>query len=125
MKGKKMDEIAIVVKKSKRLESLLKTHYHAEGKGLHSLVSSIEERLPHDVINKLRFIATIRNKTVHEDGYKVEDMKRFLLVCKACEKELLPRSHRVIWGMTLFLILSVTVFAIWFYIQYWSLIIGD
>lgn len=120
-----MDHIAIVINQSKRLEMLLKVHYHAQGKGLHQLVSSIEERLPHDVINKLRFIATIRNKTVHEDDYKIDDIQRFIKVSKECEKELLPRSYRLIWGIALFLIFSVTASALWFYVENWQRIVGN
>lgn len=119
-----MDEIGLVVKKSRRLEMLLKTHYHAEGKGLHALISSCQERLPHNVISKLRFIATIRNKTVHEDGFKIDNMKSFLLACKESEHELLPRSNRMIWRIALFLIFAVTASALWFYIKYWEHIIG-
>lgn len=120
-----MDHISIVIKKSKRLEMLLKQHYHAKGKGLHQLVSSVEERLPHDVINKLRFIATIRNKTVHEDNFKIDNIQRFITVSKECEKELLPRSYRMIWGMALFLIFSVTASAVWFYVENWKHIVGE
>ncbi len=65
---------------------LLRTQYHAEGKGLHQLISSCEERLPHDVIAKLRFIATVRNKVVHEDNYKLDDRKGFMAACDDCEK---------------------------------------
>lgn len=54
-----MDDIAVVVRNSRRLERLLKEHYHAQGRGLHELVSSCQERLPHDVIAKLRFVATV------------------------------------------------------------------
>ena len=35
-----MSDIDLVVKQSRIIESLLKTHYHAEGKGLHQLVIS-------------------------------------------------------------------------------------
>ncbi|OEE68721.1 DUF4145 domain-containing protein [Enterovibrio norvegicus FF-33] len=119
-----MDDIAVVVRQSRRLERLLKEHYHAQGRGLHELVTSCQERLPHDVIAKLRFVATIRNKTVHEDGYEVDDMRGFVSACKQCEKELQPRSNRMIWRVALFLIFAVTVGAVWFYIENWRHIIG-
>ncbi|TOH40173.1 DUF4145 domain-containing protein, partial [Vibrio parahaemolyticus] len=59
-----MSDIEKVVMRTRTIEKLLRTQYHAEGKGLHQLISSCEERLPHDVIAKLRFIATVRNKVV-------------------------------------------------------------
>ncbi len=87
-----MSEIEQVVTRTRRLETLLRTQYHAEGKGLHQLVTSCEERLPHDVIGKLRFIATVRNKVVHEDNYQLDDKQSFLAACDECEKELTPRK---------------------------------
>ncbi len=91
-----MSEIEQVVLRTRKLETLLREQYHAEGKGLHQLVTSCEERLPHDVIKKLRYVATIRNKIVHEDDYRLEDRKAFLAVCQECEDELTPRSGKFV-----------------------------
>ncbi|MGF1868527.1 DUF4145 domain-containing protein [Photobacterium indicum] len=114
-----MANIEMVVTRTRRIEHLLRQHYHAEGKGLHQLISSSEERLPHEIVPKLRFIASVRNKTVHEDGYKLDDKKGFLAACKLCEKELTPRSGRFIWGVAVFLVLGFTALAIWFYSVHW------
>ena len=81
-----MSDIEKVVMRTRTIEKLLRTQYHAEGKGLHQLITSCEERLPHDVVAKLRFIATVRNKVVHEEDYKLDDRKGFLAACDACEK---------------------------------------
>ena len=87
-----MSDIEKVVTRTRRLEKLLRTQYHADGKGMHQLITSCEERLPHDVIDKLRYIATIRNKVVHEEDFKLDSRRDFLTVCDECEKELTPRS---------------------------------
>lgn len=120
-----MDNIGVVVRESRRLEMLLKAHYHAEGKGLHALITSCQERLPHDVIAKLRFIATIRNKIVHESDVEIDDMKNFISACKESEKKLMPRSNKMIWGVAFFLIFVVTAASVWFYIKNWEHIIGQ
>lgn len=114
-----MDDVAVVIKHSKRLESLLRQHYHAKGKGLHQLIDSSQKRLPHDVVKKLRFLATIRNKVVHEDGYQLDDMREFISVSKYCESELVPRSNRLMWRLAAGLILLFTAGAIGFYAQVW------
>ncbi|WEM42376.1 DUF4145 domain-containing protein [Photobacterium sp. DA100] len=114
-----MANIELVVTRSRRIESLLREHYHAEGKGLHQLITSCEERLPHEIIPKLRFIASIRNKTVHEEGYKLDDKKGFIAACNACEKELTPRSGRFVWTAAVLLVVGVTALAIWFYSLHW------
>lgn len=115
-----MDQISSVVKESKRLERILREHYHGSGRGLHELISSCQERLPSDVVKRLRYVATIRNKVVHEDDFKIDDMKAFKLACRYCEQELAPRSHRMMWRLVLFLILTVTACSIWFYFEYWQ-----
>ncbi len=115
-----MADIDWVVKRSRRIESLLRQHYHADGKGLHQLISSCEERIPHELIPKLRYIATIRNKTVHEDGYKIENRKEFARTCKLCEQVLTPRSGRFIWGLALVLVFGFTALAALFYYLIWD-----
>ncbi len=115
-----MSDIEQVVLRTRKIERLLREQYHANGKGLHQLISSCEERLPHDVIAKLRFVATIRNKVVHEDHYKLEDRKAFLSVCNECEKELTPRSGRFVWGVVISLVILMTIAAMTFYYVYWD-----
>ncbi len=115
-----MSDIEKVVLRTRKIERLLREQYHAHGKGLHQLISSCEERLPHDVIAKLRFVATIRNKVVHEDRYKLEDRKAFLAVCNECEKELTPRSGRFVWRIVISLVSLFTMIALMFYYIYWE-----
>ncbi len=115
-----MSEIEQVVLRTRKLETLLREQYHAEGKGLHQLVTSCEERLPHDVIKKLRYVATIRNKVVHEERYRLDDRKAFLAVCQECEDELTPRSGKFVWRITFMLMMLMTLGALFFYYWHWE-----
>ncbi len=115
-----MSDIEKVVTRTRRIEKLLRVQYHADGKGLHQLVTSCEERLPHDVISKLRYIATIRNRIVHEDSFKLDDRKQFLSVCDECEKELTPRANRFIWRVAISLMTLITLAALGFYYVHWD-----
>ncbi|UJF19301.1 DUF4145 domain-containing protein [Vibrio sp. SS-MA-C1-2] len=117
-----MAEIEMVVTKTRHLEFLLKEHYHAKGKGLHQLINSCEKRLPHDVIGKLRFIASVRNKVVHQDGYQLDNRKQFIAACDYCENILTPRAERLIWRVVFWLVVSLSLVGLWFYIQHWHLI---
>src|ERR1044071_9902657 len=58
-----------VVKRSKTIERLLEQNYGAAGKGIFEKAKSVEDRLESDIFNKLKFIAAVRNKIVHEEGY--------------------------------------------------------
>lgn len=115
-----MSDIESVVTRTRKLESLLRTQYHADGKGLHQLITSCEERLPHDVIEKLRYIATIRNKIVHEHDFQLDSRKQFMLVCDECEKELTPRSSRFVWRAAITLMTLITLAALVFYYAHWD-----
>ncbi|WP_047048908.1 hypothetical protein [Vibrio mexicanus] len=117
-----MSEIEKVVVRTRRLEKLLRVQYHAEGKGLHQLITSCEERLPHDVIGKLRYVATIRNKIVHEEDYSLDNRSEFLAVCDECEKELTPRSGRFIWRTAITLMALITLAALAFYYANWDIL---
>ncbi|MFB9137466.1 DUF4145 domain-containing protein [Vibrio olivae] len=117
-----MSDIEKVVLRTRKLEQLLRVQYHAEGKGLHQLVTSCEERLPHKIVAKLRYVATIRNKIVHEDDYKLDDRAGFLSACDECEKELTPRSSRFIWRVALSLMTMITLAALAFYYMHWDML---
>ncbi|MDF2155893.1 DUF4145 domain-containing protein [Vibrio sp. CAU 1672] len=118
-----MSEIENVVMRTRKLEQLLRTKYHAEGKGLHQLITSCEERLPHDVIAKLRFIATVRDKVVYDEDYQLDDRKGFMAVCDDCEKELTPRSSRFIWRVAILLMTLITLAALGFYYLHWDVLV--
>ena len=115
-----MSDIENVVVRTRRLEKLLRTQYHAEGRGLHQLVTSCEERLPHDVVSRLRFIATLRNKVVHEDDFQFDSRDDFFSACDECERELTPRSSRFIWRAALWLMLITTSVAVVIYYIHWD-----
>lgn len=117
-----MSDIEKVVTRTRRIEKLLRTQYHADGKGLHQLISSCEERLPRDVVKKLRYIATMRNKVVHEDDFKLESRRKFVDVCNQCEKELTPRSARFIWRIAIGLMALMTLGALLVYYAHWDIL---
>jgi hypothetical protein len=114
-----MSDIDLAVNQCKRLESLLEEKLGAEGKGLHEKVSSVENRLPRELVRKLRLVATVRNKIVHEADYKnIDDRKKFLQAGKEAEKELRAlggkskRSRKVIIliGVVIAIVIAAAVY---------------
>ena len=71
-----LDPIRFIIDTVKRIETLLEQRHGAAGRGLHTKVDSVREALPADLVKQLRWIATMRNKTMHEDGFFPEDMPR-------------------------------------------------
>jgi hypothetical protein len=117
-----MSDIETVVMQTRKLESLLKEHYHAEGKGLHQLISSSESRLPHELIPQLRYMATIRNKILHEDGFKLDDRKQFLKQANLCIQALTPRAGRFVWRAAWGILMMMTLGSLIFYYLNWEML---
>lgn len=57
-----------IIKISQELEQTLEKKFGATGRGLHEKLTSVEKKVAPDVGKKIRLIATIRNKAVHEDA---------------------------------------------------------
>lgn len=84
-----MSDIELAVSRVKALESLLEQALGATGKGLHEKVSSVQDRLAPALVKKLRFVATVRNKIVHEADYqRIDDREGFARACDEAEAEL-------------------------------------
>ncbi len=64
--------IDIVVKHSKQIEANLRK-LGADGKGLHELITSLDEQFEGTLIKKIRFVASVRNAVIHEEGYELSD----------------------------------------------------
>lgn len=86
-----MSQIETVIRASKQLEQLLEQHYGASGRGLHEKTSSIEDQLDSDTVRRLRKIATLRNKVVHED-FEIDDLTDFQCDAQDLAQQLQPKS---------------------------------
>ena len=83
-----MSDIELAITRTKALEALLEG-LGATGKGLHEKVTSVQGKLPQPLVKKLRFVATVRNKIVHESDYqKIDDRTGFVRACDEAEGEL-------------------------------------
>jgi hypothetical protein len=73
-----MSNLETVIDCCKNIETLLENKLSAEGRGLHEKLSSVESFVPAKHSKQIRRIATVRNKLVHEAGYKLDDLDAFL-----------------------------------------------
>lgn len=73
------NDFELAIRSSKELEHLLDTELGSNGKGLHEKISSVESNLPQELVKNMRYLATIRNKLVHEHDFnKIPDRPRFI-----------------------------------------------
>jgi hypothetical protein len=67
-----------VIKASKELEHVLDTQFGAQGKGLHEKADTVERQLSPQLIKDIHYLATLRNKLVHEYNFNnIPDRKQF------------------------------------------------
>ena len=59
-----------------QIESLL-TKLGATGRGMHEKLDSIESKIELSMVKKIRWIATLRNKAVHEENFNT-DINNFI-----------------------------------------------
>lgn len=77
-----------VIDESRKIEAVLK-RLGATSKGLHGMTSDVEHMISPFAVRKLRYIATIRNRLVHEENYSFNgDEAKFLSDCRLVAAEL-------------------------------------
>jgi hypothetical protein len=85
-------DIDIVVTQSKTLEALLEQKFGATGRGLHEKLTSIEYQLEAGLVKNIRWIATMRNKVVHEN-FQLTNQNDFLRSCQRALEGLQNSQH--------------------------------
>lgn len=90
-----MSFLESVIQKTKRIERLLEEKHQAVGRGLHEKATSVEDKLDPNTLRQIRFIASVRNKLMHEDGYRFNDIESdFLKKCDEVIKHLTSQQIR-------------------------------
>lgn len=86
------ERIGMCVRKSAELESLLERMFGAQGKGLHEKLTSVQGELDEATVRRIRWIATIRNRMVHEGDFAFDGTDDYLSACAevAAALEALP-----------------------------------
>mmetsp|Transcript_23083 Transcript_23083/g.26746 ORF Transcript_23083/g.26746 Transcript_23083/m.26746 type:complete len:112 (-) Transcript_23083:29-364(-) len=80
-------ELAIEI--SKELEFILVSQFHSTGRGLHEHITSTSHQLPNHLIKQMRYLATIRNKLIHERGFDtIPDRNEFIAKFEQSAEEL-------------------------------------
>lgn len=91
-----MNPYEIAITRCKELEQLLE-EIGASGRGLHEKISSVEHNLTPRLIGKLRFVASARNRLVHESGdWSDDEVADYTQACDWARDEL----QRIVSGGT-------------------------
>lgn len=115
-----MSDIDRVVKSSRKIETQLVRNLGASGKGLNGKLNSVENKLPSALVKRIRYIATIRNKVVHDDGYRrIDDRHAFKRAVLDVQRELRTYQTSPSWeqrliGGVVLLLMAVLVYIFFF-----------
>lgn len=108
-----MNDYELAIKYSKNLERLLKDRLGATGKGLHECTSSVEGKLDVKIVKKLRYIATIRNKLVHDADYgKIDNKGLFKDAYNEVLRALKPKKSKLLY-VVLLAILAAAIYYVY------------
>ena len=79
----------MVIKVSSELETFLETEFGAVGRGLHEKITSVESQLTPALVKRMRYLATIRNKLIHQkNSTDIPDRNSFIRAFEASKTEL-------------------------------------
>ena len=70
-------ELAKIITYTREIESILKDKFNVQGKGLHTYLDKISFKIDEQLLKNLRYIATIRNKSMHESEFQVDNFIRY------------------------------------------------
>jgi hypothetical protein len=119
-----MSDLRLIVNAAKRLEVILEQRYGASGQGLHEKLTSVALVIPEDLQGKIHYVATVRNRSIYETGYRPEDVATVLKMAQEAFERLqatgirpsrcFQKTHRK--GMRFMaLALLVGMGAVWFW----------
>jgi flagellar biosynthesis chaperone FliJ len=82
------NDYELVIKSAKELEDLLEEQFGATGKGLHEKITTAQDLSP-SLQKRLRYLATIRNKLVHDVRFdRIPDRQSFIEAFERAQAEL-------------------------------------
>lgn len=77
-----------VLNGTKRIEAALTEKFGATGRGLYEKMSTANMALPEHLQKRIRYVATLRNKTAHEDGFEIQNIPAYVKTCNDIVQEL-------------------------------------
>ncbi len=71
------EELAQIIHYTREIETIIKSKFKVDGNGLHQYIDSIQKYFDAAFIKDLRYLATMRNKSMHEHDFKLNNLKSY------------------------------------------------
>lgn len=82
------DTLKDVLQGTKRIEAILEEKFGSTGRGLYEKMTTANMRLPEPLQKRIRYVATMRNKTMHEEGFEIPNIPEFVKTCQSIAEQL-------------------------------------
>jgi hypothetical protein len=82
------DTLRDVLNGTKRIEAILEEKFAASGRGLYEKMETANMKLPEGLQKRIRYVATLRNKTMHQDGYEIANIPEYVKACQSIAAQL-------------------------------------
>lgn len=82
------DTLRDAVNGTKRIEAILEQKFAASGRGLYEKMATANMKLPEALQKRIRYVATLRNKTMHEEGFEIPNIPEYVKTCQSIVAQL-------------------------------------
>lgn len=82
------DTLKNVIQGTKRIETILEEKFGSTGRGLYEKMDTANMKLPEPLQKRIRYVATLRNKALHQDGFEIENISEYVKTCQSIAEQL-------------------------------------
>ena len=82
------DTLKDVLQGTKRIEAILEEKFGSTGRGLYEKMTTANMKLPEPLQKRIRYVATMRNKTMHEEGFEIPNIPEYVKTCQSIAEQL-------------------------------------
>ena len=82
------DKLKDVLQGTKRIEAILEEKFGSTGRGLYEKMTTANMKLPEPLQKRIRYVATMRNKTMHEEGFEIPNIPEYVKTCQSIAEQL-------------------------------------
>ena len=82
------DKLKDVLQGTKRIEAILEEKFGSTGRGLYEKMTTANMKLPEPLQKRIRYVATMRNKAMHEEGFEIPNIPEYVKTCQSIAEQL-------------------------------------
>jgi len=83
-----MTDLNKVIGSAKSIERILAEQFGGSGRGMREKLDSARYPIPEPLKKRIAYLARVRNRCVHEEGYELEDTEDYVRKCESVCREL-------------------------------------